>query len=80
VAQSSSSGRNQAASLVKPVGVLSAQIRVAGPYASFKTFLASIETNIRVTDISSLVVTPIGQPNQDFYNFDLTLSTYYQSS
>jgi Tfp pilus assembly protein PilO len=67
-------------SLVKPVGVISAQIRVAGSYANFKAFLTSIESNIRLTDVSSLVVSPIGQPNQDFYNFDLTLSTYYQSS
>jgi Tfp pilus assembly protein PilO len=68
------------ASLVKPVGVVTAQIRVTGSYSNFKTFLSSIETNIRVTDVSSLVIIPVGQPNQDFYNFDLTLSTYYQSS
>lgn len=70
----------QESSLVKPVGVISAQVRVTGSYANFKAFLASIETNIRVTDISSLVIAPVGLPNQDFYTFDLTLSTYYQSS
>lgn len=78
--QASARTAASAASLVKPVGVVTAQIRVTGPYANFKTFLASIETNIRVTDVSALVITPVGQQNQDFYNFDLTLSTYYQSS
>ena len=80
--QSASRAKSQsqdASVLVKPVGVVNAQVRVTGPYASFKAFLANIETNIRVTDISSLVVTPIGQANQDFYGFDLTLATYYQS-
>jgi Tfp pilus assembly protein PilO len=80
LARTSGSAATQESSLVKPVGVISAQIRVTGSYANFKAFLASIETNIRVTDISSLVISPVGLPNQDFYNFDLILSTYYQSS
>lgn len=68
------------ASLVKPVGVVSIQMRVSGPYASFRAFLEHIETNIRVTDVSAIVIAPVGTSSQDFYNFDLTLSTYYQSS
>lgn len=75
-----SRARTEEATLVKPVGIINAQIRVTGPYASFKAFLQSVETNIRVTDISSLVISPVGTANQDFYSFDLTLSAYYQSS
>ena len=66
--------------LVKPVGVLSAQIRVVGAYGAFKNFLANLETNIRLTDVQALVIAPVGKSNQDFYTFDLTASTYYQSS
>jgi hypothetical protein len=80
LARTTGAAATQESSLVKPVGVISAQVRVAGSYGNFKAFLASIETNIRVTDISSLVIAPVGLPNQDFYTFDLTLSTYYQSS
>lgn len=78
--QAAARAASTTASLVKPVGVVTAQIRVTGSYANFKAFLASIETNIRVTDVSALVIAPVGQANQDFYNFDLTLSTYYQSN
>lgn len=78
-AASRAAAASSTAALVKPVGVVTAQVRVAGPYASFKSFLAAVETNIRLTDIQALVVTPVGKPNQDFYTFDLTLSTYYQN-
>jgi Tfp pilus assembly protein PilO len=66
-------------SLVKPVGVIGLQIRVAGSYANLKSFLQGLETNIRITDIQALVISPVGNADQDFYTFDLALAVYYQS-
>jgi hypothetical protein len=65
--------------LVKPIGVLTMQLRIAGSYANFKSFLTSLESNIRVMDIGGLAVVPLGKPNQDFYTFDISVSSYYQN-
>ncbi len=71
--------RPNAAALVKPVGVLNVQLRVAGSYANFKSFLSSLESNIRIMDVVGLVVTPVGKSNQDYYTFDISVSAYYQN-
>lgn len=75
------SGKPQAgaAGLVKPTGVINAQIRVAGNYGSLRSFLSALESNIRLTDITGLAVTPVGKPNQDFYTFDIGVAAYYQT-
>jgi Tfp pilus assembly protein PilO len=65
--------------LVKPVGVLTLQIRAAGSYSAFKSFLQSLESNIRIMDIGSVNVSPVGKPNQDYYTFDISASSYYQN-
>lgn len=70
---------SSSSSLVKPVGVLNIQIRLAGSYANFKSFLESLESNIRIMDIGGVAVTPVGKPNQDYYTYDLAVSSYYQN-
>lgn len=65
--------------LVKPIGVISVQLRIAGTYASMKSFISAIETNIRIMDITALSVTPVGRSNQDFYTFDINFDSYYQN-
>ena len=65
--------------LTKPVGSLNIQVRLSGTYAHFEAFLENLETNIRVMDIKNLSITPAGRSNQDFYLFDITVATYYQS-
>lgn len=65
--------------LVKPIGVLNLQIRAAGSYFNMKSFLQSLESNIRIMDIGSVAVTPVGKPNQDYYTFDIAVSSYYQN-
>lgn len=67
------------AALAKPVGNLNIQMRLAGTYESFRTFLQNIETNIRIMDVRNVGVSPVGKPNQDFYLFDLTVVAYYQN-
>lgn len=75
-------GKGKASStvaIVRPIGVLTAQMRVTATYASFKLFLQSLESNIRLTDVTALAATPVGKPNQDYYAFDLALAAYYQN-
>lgn len=67
-------------SLVKAYGTVSVQVRLAGSYADFKQFLRSLETNVRMFDVRTLNVDPVGKANQDTYTFDLTVATYYQSN
>ena len=66
--------------LVKPVGSFTMQVRLAGTYASIRAFLGNIETNIRIMNIRTMNISPVGNANQDFYNFDITFSAYYQNS
>lgn len=76
----STTGRGAATStLVKPIGVLNVQLRVASSYAGFRSFLSSLEYNIRIMDITSLAVSPVGKSNQDYYTFDIGLAAYYQN-
>lgn len=79
-ARQSSARRGAASStLVKPVGVISVQLRLAGTYPSMKSFISAIETNLRIMDITAMSVTPVGRSNQDFYTFDINFDTYYQN-
>ncbi len=65
--------------LVKPIGVIMAQMRIGGSYTSFKSFLANLESNIRIMDVGGLAIVPVGKPNQDYYTFDIAISAYYQN-
>ena len=75
------SGKPQtgAAGLVKPVGVMNIQARIAGSYGNLRSYLSSLESSIRIMDVTGLAVTPVGKPNQDFYTFDIGLAAYYQN-
>jgi Tfp pilus assembly protein PilO len=78
-AQNITVGQASSTSLVRPTGSLLFQIKFAGAYADFKAFLQNIETNVRIFDVRSLGVAPLGKPGQDFFTFDLTVATYYQN-
>lgn len=60
------------------VGTVNFGLRLAGSYGDFKKFLSQLETNVRVFDIKSLSLHSAGRPEQDTYNFELTVATYYQ--
>lgn len=70
--------------IIKPLGVLSFQIVGNGSYESFKSFLAQMETNIRVFDVTSLAVQAaptlpgVKGGVQNFFTYTLTIVTYYQ--
>ncbi len=65
-------------SLARGLGTLRLDIEMAGPYASLKRFLQSLETNIRVMDIQNLTIDPIGSSDQDLFSYSLNVDTYYQ--
>ena len=78
--QSASARATSSSAVVRPIGVLSLQVKLAGTYADFKAFLRALETNVRVMDLKTANVDLGGKPNQDFYLFDLAIITYYQSN
>lgn len=73
------SARATSTQLIKPVAAISVQFKVIGFYADIKSFIASLENNLRIMDIRSIAIDPLGKPDQDYYRADLTVITYYQS-
>lgn len=65
--------------LIKPVAAISVQFKVIGFYSDIKNFISSLENNLRIMDIRSITIDPLGKPDQDYYRADLTVITYYQS-
>lgn len=65
-------------SLVKPVGIITFQIKFIGSYDQLKKFLSQLETNIRLIDIQSLSIQPIKTSKDNLYSFELMVATYYQ--
>jgi len=55
------------------------QVQMTGSYEDFKSFLSNLETNIRIFDVRKIEILPAGKPNQDIYNYNLTVTTYYQT-
>jgi Tfp pilus assembly protein PilO len=68
----------QAGSLVKPLGTLSVNIRIAGTYQNFKLFLSDLETNIRLMDVSSVKIEGGSVPGVDKLTYTVAIDTYYQ--
>ena len=65
--------------LIKPVAAISVQFKVIGFYSDIKNFISSVENNLRIMDIRSISIDPLGKADQDYYRADLTVITYYQS-
>ncbi len=68
--------------LIKPYQTISINISLKGSYESFKTWLESVETNIRLMDVKSVSLggaslSPDKQTN-NFFNFNVNLDIYYQ--
>ncbi len=73
--------------IVKPVGTFSIQLNAAGSYENMKNFLAQMETNIRIFDLTALSfqgsLPPLASaknapPAADLFSYNMTLTTYYQ--
>lgn len=65
-------------SLVRPIGIITLQLKFLGSYEQLKQFLSQLETNIRLIDIYSLSIQPVKTNRDNFYSFELMVATYYQ--
>ena len=63
---------------VPTVGVIQLSLTLNGPYASFKSLLTVLATNIRLMDIVSFTVNAANRP-ADNYAYNLVVNAYYQS-
>jgi Tfp pilus assembly protein PilO len=63
---------------IQPAIPISFSLRLTGSYGDFKNFLKQLETNVRIFDVKTLSVQKASQSDQDFYLYDLTVTTYYQ--
>lgn len=66
--------------LAKGIGTLRVNFRLLGTHESFRAFLTTIETNVRVFDLFRVDITHGGQPNQNLYIYNLAVDTYYQQN
>lgn len=64
-------------SLVRPLGTIRISMKVDGGYEAFKSFLADLETNVRIMDLATLRVSSTERTG--FYTFDLMVDTYFQT-
>ncbi len=58
----------------RPYGVATLGFSVSGPYETFKKFLSSLETSLRLIDVASLSFTA-GDKNQ--YEYNLEVKSYW---
>jgi len=66
------------ASITEPLGTVSFALSASGSYENFKSFLQSLETNLRLFDVGSISITKAGGTSQDNFQYDITVVTYYQ--
>lgn len=60
-----------------PWGSIQLSFSVAGTYQNFIAFLHDIETSLRIVDVSALSVTTSNASQPGYYNYDITLRTYW---
>ena len=63
-------------SVVEPVGTLKVSVRLRGGYEGLRSYIQSIETNVRIIDVDSFVVG--GGGTKDPLSATLVIRTYYQ--
>ncbi len=68
-----------AATILKPFGAITFQIRLVGSYEDFKAFLKNLESNIRIFDIQKINFQSAAKSDQNLYTYDVTVNTYYQA-
>lgn len=62
----------------KPISTVMIRAELSGSYEDFKGFLRNLETNIRIFDVKSMTLQHVGKPNQNSYNYSVTVAAYYQ--
>lgn len=77
-----------AASLQKPVSTVTFEALVGGSYENFKSFLSALETNVRIFDVKKISLQQTSMAGsggktssaaQDFFDYNVTVTTYYQN-
>jgi|SRR3989344_6850662 len=63
---------------VPVVSVIQLNLTLRGSYQALKSFLGTLETNIRVMDLVSLSIAPSQLGGQD-YSFSVVVNAYYQT-
>ncbi|MEK7555312.1 MAG: type 4a pilus biogenesis protein PilO [Patescibacteria group bacterium] len=66
--------------LIRGLGTLRFDVRLIGDYKSLKAFVGQLENNIRLMDLVSLKVDPVGAPGKDIFLYTVTVDTYYQTN
>ena len=74
--------------ILKPMGMFSIQLTAVGSYESLKNFLAQLETNIRVFDLTGFSLQGAAAPapsgkaaaaaTSDLFSYNFSINTYYQ--
>ncbi len=74
--------------ILKPMGTFSIQLTATGSYESMKNFLAQLETNLRIFDLTSLSLQGAATPSTngkgaaaatpDLFTYSFSIGTYYQ--
>jgi len=65
--------------LLRPIGTIRVNVSLTGDYASLKSFVSHLETNIRLMDLSSLRVDGGAGANPNNLVHNLIVDVYYQS-
>ncbi len=67
---------SKTSSIIEPAGGFKATVRLRGSYESLKSYIQSLETNVRIIDVDSLTISGGGKNEPLLTN--LVLKTYYQ--
>lgn len=70
---------NLSSDIIKSIGTVQVNLNLVGPYAAAKRMLSLLERNIRIMDVQSLKIQPVGQSSQDLYFVNLVINSYYQT-
>lgn len=64
---------------VRSIGTAQMSVYLSGSYENFKTFVETVERNMRIMDIVEMKVQSVGRTAPNTFLFNLTINTYYQS-
>ncbi len=78
------SGAAASGQIINPIGTVTFDLGILGSYENFKNFLAELATNMRLFDVKKFSFQASGATNSkttsaDFFDFDVSAQTYYQS-
>lgn len=66
--------------LVKGVGVLRFNLRLAGSYENFKSFIKNLETNVNLMDLVNLKIEAATKTRAgDSFSYTMVIDSYYQA-